>query len=421
MMIELCKELFPINRSITGDGVRASLKILQKRIPIRMHEVPSGTKVFDWTVPKEWNVSEAYVIDLKSGERIIDFNNCNLHLVGYSIPMDAVVSWEELNKHLFTIEEQPTAIPYITSYYREFWGFCVAYNEYQQIDRNSSFHVVIKSELKDGHLTYADLIIPGETEKEIFISTYVCHPSMVNNELSGPVVATFLAEWLLKKEKRKYTYRFVFIPETIGSITYLHYHLDVLKERVIGGYNLSCVGDERTFSYLPSRYGNTLSDKIALHVLNNTTTFRKYSFLDRGSDERQYCAPGVDLPICSILRTKFGDYPEYHTSLDNFDLVTEKGLSGTLEVYKKCIDLFELNFTPRVKVLCEPQLGKRGLYPTISTKSTGATVRNMMNFIAYADGTNDMIDICNIIGVPYWDCASFLQPLLEKDVLEVIG
>lgn len=419
-MINLCRELYPINRSLTGDGVRESLKILQKRIPIQMHEVPSGTKVFDWTIPQEWNITAAYIIDLKSGRKIVDFNNCNLHIVGYSIPTNVTLNWEELEKHLFTIEEQPTAIPYITSFYKSFWGFCIDYNSYQQIDRTSSFHVVIESELKDGTLTYADLIIPGDTTEEVFISTYICHPSMVNNELSGPVVATFLAEWILKKPRRKYTYRFVFIPETIGSLTYLHYHLPTLQSRVIGGYNISCVGDERNFSYLPSRYGNTLSDKISLHVLHHSTSFMKYSFLDKGSDERQYCAPGVDLPICSILRTKFGEYPEYHTSLDNFDVVTEDGLTGSLDIYKKCIDLFELNFKPKVKVLGEPQLGKRGLYPTISTKETGSLVKSMMNFIAYSDGTNDLIDICNIIGIPYWETASFLSPLLEKDVLEAV-
>lgn len=420
-MIELCKRLYPINRSITGNGVRETLRILQEKIPLRVHEVPTGTPVLDWTVPKEWNVKEAYIIELNTGKRIADFAQHNLHLVGYSIPVDRTMGWEELQPHLFTLEDQPDAIPYITSYYKAFWGFCLRYNDYRAIDRASQFHVVVNSELKDGSLTYADLVIPGETGKEVFFSTYICHPSMVNDELSGPVLATFLADWLLKKERRRYTYRFVFIPETIGSITYLHYHLPELKEKVIGGFNLSCVGDERNFSYLPSRYGNTLADKISLHVLEHIGPYRAYTFLDRGSDERQYCAPGVDLPVCSILRTKFGDFPEYHTSLDNFDLVTEKGLQGSLEVYQKCIELFEKNFVPKVRILGEPQLGRRGLYPSLSTKSTRRIVGNMMNFIAYADGTNDLIDICNRIGLPYWETDPFLPVLLEKEIIEVVG
>lgn len=418
-MLDLCKKLYPINRSLTGNGVRQSLKIIQEIIPLTIHEVPSGTQVMDWTIPREWNVSNATVQDVETGETIIDFKNSNLHLVGYSMPVDKVVDFSELKLHLFTLEDQPDAIPYITSYYREFWGFCIDYNSYKKINQNSRFHVKIDSELKDGSLTYGELIIPGKSEKEIFISTYICHPSMVNNELSGPAVATYLAKWVLDQKEPKYTYRFVFIPETIGSITYLHYHLDELKRNVIGGFNLSCVGDERNFSYLPSRYGNTLSDKIALHVLNNSVEYRIYTFLDRGSDERQYCAPGVDLPICSILRTKFGDYPEYHTSLDNFDLVTEKGLSDSLELYKKCINIFEKNCIPKVKVLGEPQLGKRGLYPTISTKGSGMVVRNMMNFIAYADGTNDLVDICNIIKVPIWETSDFLEKLLNNDIFSI--
>jgi aminopeptidase-like protein len=420
-MIELCKELFPINRSITGEGVRESLRIIQKKIPIVIHEVPSGTPVLDWTVPREWNVSEAYITDLKTGKKIVDFADCNLHLVGYSIPVDQTMGFEELKSHLFTLEEQPDAIPYVTSYYKEFWGFCLPYRAYRELDTGSAFHVCIRSELKEGSLTYADLVIPGRREKEVFISTYICHPSMVNNELSGPVVATFLADWILSKESRKYTYRFVFIPETIGSITYLSRHLNDLKQNVTGGYNLSCVGDERNYSYLPSRYGNTLADKISVHVLNNSVPYRTYTFLDRGSDERQYCAPGVDLPVCSILRTKFGDYPEYHTSLDNFDLVTENGLQGSLEIYKKCIDAFERNFVPKVNVLGEPQLGRRGLYPSVSTKNTRQIVGNMMNFIAYADGTNDLIDICNRIGIACWETDAFLPALIEKGLIEDAG
>ncbi len=419
-MIDLCKELYPINRSITGNGVRESLKLIQNKIPIQIHEIATGTKVFDWTVPQEWNVKDAYVIDLSTNEKIIDFKECNLHLVGYSIPIDKTVDFNELNIHLHTLEDIPEAIPYITSYYNEYWGFCINYNSYKKINRNSNFRVFIDSELKDGSLTYGEIIIPGETDEEMFISTYICHPSMANNELSGPVVATYLARWLLDKNELKYTYRFIFIPETIGSITYLSLNLPHLKKKVLAGYNISCVGDERNYSFIPSRYGNTLSDKIALHVLNNSVEYKKYSYLDRGSDERQYCSPGIDLPVCSILRTKFGDYPEYHTSLDNFDFVTEKGLQGALDIYKKCIALFEKNFIPKTTVLGEPQLGRRGLYPTISTKNSSAIVRDMMNFIAYSDGTNDLVDICNIIGIPFWETEEFLKKLIDDGIIEVL-
>ncbi len=417
-MIELCHRLYPLNRSITGDGVRKSLDILQEYIPIDVREVPSGTKVLDWSIPKEWNITEAYIVDLQTNKKIVDFKDHNLHIVGYSIPVDAVLTFEELDSHLFKIESQPDAIPYVTSYYREFWGFCLTYEVYQKINRDSRFHVVIKSSLCDGSLTYADLVIPGQTEEEIFISTYICHPSMVNNELSGMVISAFLAKWMLEKKSHRYTYRFVFVPETIGAITYLHYHVDHLKEKVIGGFNISCVGDEGLFSYLPSRYGDNLSDKIALHVLGHSGPFRKYTYLDRGSDERQYCAPGVDLPICSILRSKFGEYAEYHTSLDNFNFVTEVGLSESFEMYRRCLELFEVNCRPVVQVMGEPQLGKRGLYPLLSTRSSGLVVRNMMNFLAYCDGTNDFVDICNRIGIPYWDALLFFDQLVETGLVK---
>ena len=417
-MIELCQQLYPINRSITGDGVRRSLDVLQEHIPIDVHEVPTGTSVLDWVIPKEWNITDAFIVDLDTNEKVVDFKKHNLHIVGYSIPVDQIYSFEELDEHLFTIEEQPDAIPYVTSYYKEFWGFCLTFNSYKKLNRHSKFHVVINSDLSDGSLTYADLVIPGQTDEEIFISTYICHPSMVNNELSGMVVSTFLAKWMLEKKQHRYTYRFVFVPETIGAITYLHYHLAHLKEKVIGGFNISCVGDEGIFSYLPSRYGNNLSDKIAQHVLGHSGSYRKYSFLDRGSDERQYCAPGVDLPICSILRSKFGEYSEYHTSLDNFDLVTERGLTDSFEMYRKCLELFEVNCKPMIQVIGEPQLGKRGLYPLISTRRSGMIVRNMMNFLAYCDGTNDLVDICNLIGIPYWDALLFFDQLLENGLVK---
>jgi len=417
-MHELAVRLFPICRSITGPGVRETFDILNEYIPINVFEVPTGTKVFDWEVPKEWIIREAYIKN-EQGEKVIDFQKNNLHIVGYSVPVDKTMTLGELNNYLYSLEDQPDAIPYVTSYYKERWGFCLTHNQRMKLEEGI-YEVYIDSELKDGSLTYGEIILPGETKKEVFLSTYVCHPSMANNELSGPVLLTYLTKWLMT-QNRKYTYRIVFIPETIGSITYLSKNLKVMKERIIAGYNISCVGDERAFSYLSSRQENTLSDRVAIHILKRMhPEFIKYSFLDRGSDERQYCSPGVDLPVASIMRTKYGVYPEYHTSLDDLTLVTAKGLRECLEVYKECLKLIEANGYYKIKTLCEPQLGKRGLYPTISAKGSAENVRNMMNFLAYCDGKLDLLEISEKINVSIENCYEFINKLIEADLLETI-
>ncbi|MCA1024313.1 DUF4910 domain-containing protein [Halobacillus litoralis] len=414
-MYELMKRLFPICRSITGEGVRETLRILKETIPLDIIEVPTGTKVLDWEIPQEWNVKDAYVMNGK-GERIIDFRENNLHLVSYSRPVNKTVSLEYLQNHLFSLEDQPSVIPYVTSYYNDYWGFCMSHEQRETL-KDEKYKVVIDSELKDGSLTYGELVIPGRSRKEVFLSTYICHPSMANNELSGPVLTTFLAKWLLER-KRRYTYRIVFVPETIGSITYLSKHMDEMKEKIIAGYNITCTGDERGYSFLPSRYGNTLADKAALNILKtNQMDFVKYSFLERGSDERQYCSPGIDLPVASIMRTKYGEYPEYHTSDDNLNLVTALGLQGSYNIYQQCLQAIEQNEVYKVKCLGEPQLGKRGLRSTLSTKESGKAVRDMMNFIAYADGENDLIDISNRIHVPLENLYPIIEKLTENDLL----
>ncbi len=419
-MHELCRELFPICRSITGNGFRQSLAILSKQIPnLKVVEVPTGTKCFDWEVPKEWNIKDAYIVT-PSGKRICEFKQSNLHVLGYSCPVNKTVTLDDLQAHLYSLPEQPNAIPYITSYYKERWGFCLTQQERDELEPGE-YHVFIDSELKDGSLTYGELIIPGASEKEIFLSSYLCHPSMANNELSGPVVTTFLAKWLSEIENRKYTYRIAIIPETIGSITYLSQHYREMKNKVIAGFNITCIGDDRAYSYLPSRKGGTLSDRVALHVLQQSQPdYITYSYLDRGSDERQYCSPGIDLPVCSIMRTKYGCYPEYHTSLDDLNLVTPAGLFGGFEVLKKSIECIEYNEVLRPTVLCEPQLGKRGLYPTISTKESGAQVEDMMNFLAYTDGKLSNLDIAEIIGVPLWKLKDTIKKLKTESVLEVV-
>lgn len=419
-LLKFCKDLYQIPRSLTGKGVVQTLEYIQGIIPLEIKKIKSGTKVFDWTVPPEWNIRDGYVIELSTGKKVIDFKSHNLHVVGYSEPIEDELSFEELEKNLYFLKDQPNAIPYVTSYYSRRWGFCLSFNEFEKLDRNSRFKVFIDSELKeDGNLTYGELIIKGEVDEEIFLSSYVCHPQMVNNELSGPSVLTGIAESLLKKDNY-YTYRFVLIPETIGSIAYLSKNLDTLKKNVIGGYNISCVGDERSWGLVPSRYGNNLSDRIAEYTLKKFyPDFIKYSWLERGSDERQYCSPGVDLPISSITRTKFGEYPEYHTSLDNFDVVTEKGLNDSLLLYLKCLDIFEKNkFYPKVKVFCEPQLGKRGLYPTISTKESGNIVKNMMNFISYCDGSNSILEISEICGIDFEESFGYYMKMKDNGLME---
>jgi aminopeptidase-like protein len=406
----LLRRLFPINRSITGDGVRETLRIIAEELPaLTIHEVPSGTPVFDWIVPREWNVRDAYVLD-PDGNKIIDFARSNLHLVGYSIPFHAKVALNELQAHIYSLPDQPDAIPYITSYYQERWGFCVTHKQRQMISQEGEYTVMIDSELKEGYLTYGELHIPGERQEEVFFSTYICHPSMANDDLSGPTVTTFLVKWLLS-QKRKFSYRIVFIPETIGSITYLSRNLAEMKRRVIAGYNVTCVGDDRCYSFLPSRQEDSLADRAALHVLKHLhPDFVRYTYLDRGSDERQYCAPGVNLPVASVIRSKYGTYPEYHTSLDDLTLATSSGLQGAYEVLCKCVECLEADEVLAVSVLCEPQLGKRGLYPTLSTKQSGAQVRTMMNLIAYCDGTHTLLEIAERINVPMWD----LIPIVEK-------
>lgn len=416
-MYSLVKELFPICRSITGDGVRKTLRIIQREIPeLKIFEVPTGTKVFDWIVPKEWNIKGGYIETLE-GKKVIDFADTNLHVMGYSLPIDKIVSREELLEMCYTIPEQPDYIPYVTSYYKERSGFCLSEKQKQALTEDT-YHVVIDSTLENGSLTYGELLIPGNSKDEIFLSTYVCHPSMANNELSGPAVAVELAKYILANKDRRYSYRIIFIPETIGSITYLSKNLDYMQKHVIAGYNISCVGDDRTYSYVESPYADTLADRVAQNVLNfHYPEYKRSSFLHRGSDERQYCSPLVHLPLCAICRSKYEEYPEYHTSADNLNLVSPNGLYGAFEVYRKCIDLLESNYMYIVTTPCEPQLGKRGLYPTLSRRGSINETRSMTAFIAYADGKHDLVDISNRINVPIDRLLPIIKKLLDNGLI----
>ena len=418
-MYELAGKLFPICRSITGNGFRQSLEMIREIVPeIQVFEVPSGTAVYDWTVPKEWNIRGGWIKNMQ-GETIIDFNDCNLHVMGYSIPVHQTISREELSEHVYTQPEQPEWIPYVTSYYKQRWGFCMSERQKQALT-DAEYEVYIDSTLEDGFLTYGELVLPGETDDEIFFSTYLCHPSMANNELSGPCVQTELIKYLKSLSHRRYTYRFVFIPETIGSITYLSRNLEALQQHVKAGFVLSCVGDNRTYSMVSTKYEDTLADRVLNNVLKfHYPDYIRYSFMKRASDERQYGSAGVDLPVCAFCRSKYHEYPEYHTSADNMDLISPEGLSGAYEVMVKVINALENNYFYQMQCKCEPQLGKRGLYPTVSQKGTKGDARYMQDFIAYADGRNDLIGISNILDIPVDKLIPIKDQLMEHHLLAV--
>ena len=398
-MWDWANDLFPICRSITGPGVRETLDYLRELLPdLKTHAVPTGTVAFDWTVPDEWEIRDAYIAN-QAGEKVVDFKKSNLHVMSYSVPVNQWISRAELDLHLYSLPEQPDAIPYATSYYQRRWGFCLTHNERSKLAADR-YHVVIDSELKPGVLNYGELIIPGREEKEILLSTYICHPSLANNELSGPVVTTALAQWIAALPDRRYTYRIIFIPETIGAIVYISRHLEELKKRTIAGYVVTCVGDERTYSYLPSRKGNTMSDRAALYALSvHADTFERYSFLDRGSDERQFGSPGVDLPLCSIMRTRYGSYPEYHTSLDNMDLISPQGLAGGYEVLQTAISTLEMNRTLLADFPCEPHFSRHNLKNSLLAGERMPVEQKLISdMVAYADGTQDLLELSKIFG-----------------------
>lgn len=419
-MYEFAEKLFPIGRSLTGEGVRESLRMIKEHIPeLEIKAVPSGTQVFDWAVPKEWEIREGYIEDDR-GDRIIDHKVNNLHVMGYSTPVDSYVSLEELLQYIKVEEDQPEVIPYVTSYYSPRFAFCMSKKQRDSL-KPGTYHMVIDSRHFDGELNYGELLLPGASEKEVLLSTYICHPSMANNEVSGPVLATWLAKWL-KSLDRRFSYRIVIVPETIGSIAYLSRNLPQMKERTVAGFVLTCVGDDRAYSYLETRKGDTLTDRVMKNVMSFACPgYKTYSYLERGSDERQYNAPGVDLPVCDFCRSKYAEYPEYHTSADDMKLISPEGFGGSFEVMKQVISALEYNYFYRVTCLCEPQLGKRGLYPTVSRKGIYEEVKKMTNLIAYADGTEDLIQISSRIGVPVSELIPIVDKLCEAGLLEIMG
>lgn len=389
------KKLFPINRSLTGLGNLKTLKILKNKTKIiKIKSFKSSKKVFDWKIPPVWNVKEAF-LKKDNGDIICDIKKNNLHLVGYSVPVNKKLSYKNLVKNLHYLEKKPKSIPYVTSYYKKNWGFCLSYNNFKKLDKLSNYHATIKSSFDhNGKMHYGEALLKGKDKREIILSTYICHPSMANNETSGMVVLSFLLNWL-KKKKLRYSYRFLFIPETIGSIAYINKNLNYLKKNLLTGIVVTCVGDNGPYSMLKSKNKNAPGDKIIENQLKRINSSRKiYSWSKRGSDERQFCSPNVDLPFSSFMRSKYGEYKEYHTSEDNLNFISNKGLLGSIKFLKKVIlDIDKTNYW-RSKYMCEPMLSKRNLYPTISKVSNLKS--DLLNILTWCDGKNSEKDIYNL-------------------------
>lgn len=420
-MVDLMSNLFPICRSITGRGVLETFAILRNYIDLRIHEVPTGYQAYDWVVPKEWNIRDAYIKN-KHGERVIDFNQSNLHVVNYSAPISATMPLDQLKPHLHTKPDMPNAIPYVTSYYKEQWGFCLTQNQLDELPEGE-YEILIDSSLTEGKLTYADAILPGKSEEEILLSTYVCHPSLANDNLSGPALTSLLYQ-ILAQTNLRYTYRFVFVPETLGTLVYLSKHDEHIGRNLHAGYVVTCVGNSGPYTYKRSRQGNSIADKVAEHCLKHVDekeTINVVDFFPLGSDERQYCSPGFNFPVGSLMRSMYGTYPEYHTSLDNMEFVSKEGLASSLKVYARVVQIHELN-----KVYInpspygEPHLSKHGIYPTIGGQKEGReSVERTMYLLAYADGINDLVDIANLANQPAWAFTPEVEALTKAGLLRI--
>ena len=420
------KKLFPLCRSLTGKGNELTLSIIKKTLGrLKIIKFRSGKKVFDWKIPEEWNVSDAYVLD-KFKKKIIDFKKNNLHLVGYSTPQkNKILSKKIFFQHLHTLPNQINAIPYVTSYYKKYWGFCVSEktkklfnSKYSEKDK---FKILIKTSFnKRGRMLVGEYFMKGKSTQEILISTYICHPSLANDNLSGILVALKLVDHFKKIKNLKKSLRFIFLPETIGSLAYINKNLKLLKKNIIGGYNLTCLGISSQHSYILSKYQNSPSD----HALKETYKRlkikpKKYSFLDRGSDERQYNSPGIDLPITTVFRSKFASFKEYHTSMDNFEFLNLKALNDSLKVLKKSIQILLEDNYPKSKVLGEPFMSKRGMYPTISKKNNVYLNGKLLDFLQYSDGKNNLESISKLIKLDFKATKKCFKILLKHNLIEV--
>jgi len=418
-MYRLVEELYPICRRITGDGVRQTLEIVKKHIPLRTYEVPTGTTVFDWVVPKEWNIRGAYLANSR-GEKIVDFKDSNLHVLNYSVPVHKRVSLQELKQHVFTSEEHPDWIPYRTSYYQENWGFCMTHSRYLALEEGE-YEVMIDATLENGAMTLGELVIPGESDEEILVSTHTCHPSLCNDNLSGIALCTFLAK-RLGETRPHYTYRFLFIPGTIGSIAWLALNEDKLAS-ISMGIVVTLVGDSSSFVYKKTRKGDSLLDAAVLHTLKHSVdTYSVREFIPYGYDERQYSSPGINLQVGCLTRTPFGEFPQYHTSADNLEFVKPDKLAEALSVYQRIFYVLENNRTYRnLNPKCEPQLGRRGLY-----RNTGGTNEKQLNQMAilwvlnYSDENHSLLQIAEKSGLPFTDVRLAADALLQCNLLEEV-
>jgi aminopeptidase-like protein len=415
-MHELMSELYPICRSITGDGVRETLNIIKKHVPISVHKIRTGATVFDWEIPKEWNIRDAYIKNSR-GEKIVDFADSNLHVLNYSVPVHQTMTLSELREHLYTLPEHPDWIPYRTSYYKEDWGFCMTHTQFQEL-REDMYEVCIDSTLKKGYLTYGEYYLRGELNDEVLLSTHVCHPSLCNDNLSGISVLTFLARYLQTKRLR-YSYRFLFIPGTIGAIAWLS--INELKTRNIKhGLVATLLGDSGAFTYKKSRRGNTEIDQVVTEVLKNRNVRHKIvNYTPYGYDERQFCSPGFNLPVGSLTRTPYGQYPQYHTSADNLDFVKPEALAGSLGIYQSVIQMLEdnqkyINTNPK----CEPQLGRRKLYNMGGGKNDGADYQMALLWVLnLSDGYHSLMDISKQSGIPFTTIREVADRLVECRLL----
>lgn len=419
-MYQLISDLYPICRSITGNGFRETLNIIKEYIPIEIHEVESGTKVFDWTVPKEWNIRDAY-IKAPDGKKIVDFQQSNLHVVNYSIPVKKRMSLAELQPHLHTLPEHPEWVPYRTAYYDEIWGFCMRHDQYLAL-KEGQYEVVIESSLEPGHLTYGEFYLQGESGDEVLISCHCCHPSMCNDNLSGMAISTFLAK-KMSALRLKYSYRFLFVPGMIGSITWLSVNEDKVSN-IKHGLIAACLGDPGNSTYKKSRRGNAEIDRTVQHVLKHSgSDYKVVDFFPYGYDERQYCSPGFNLPVGCLMRTSHGEFPEYHTSADNLDFVHPQYLSDSFSKFIAIFNLLEnngkyVNLSPK----CEPQLGKRGLYNAIDgTSHSRINQMAMLWVLNLCDGEHTLLDIAEKANLSFETVAQVASILQEHKLLESVA
>jgi aminopeptidase-like protein len=411
-------DLYPICRSITGNGIRRTLAMIQDRIPLQTFEVPTGTQVFDWTVPKEWNIRDAY-IKAPDGKRVVDFQQSNLHVLNYSVPVHATLPLSELRPHLFTIPDHPDWIPYRTSYYKEDWGFCLSHNQMLALDEGD-YEVCIDSTLEDGHLTYGACYLPGRSSDEVLISCHACHPSLANDNLSGLTVATFLAQFLCGRDLR-YSYRFLFIPGTIGAITWLAQNHETVG-RIRHGLVLTCIGDAGGFHYKKSRPGNAEIDRAVAHVLSHSgETSEIVDFSPYGYDERQYCSPGFNLAVGCLMRSVWGTFPEYHTSADNLEFIRPLQLAGSLRVCAAILDVLENNRRYcNLRPYCEPQLGRRNLYRSTGGDTIGAEINARLWVLNLSDGEHSLLDIAERSGISFSIISEAADLLCRSGLLSVV-